>query len=321
MRCRSVAQSGSAFASGAKGRGFKSLRSDHFPSSPNARVFFSVLAFLFPERQRKVCRRIVRCGIICGVKFIVIDVGNTSTAVGLWSSGRVSCVSHIDSGVSESMAAAEGISSRGVDGVAYLSVVPAADRRWRSFAKRISLPFHQVSCADFVSADLGLGLDYPRPETIGADRLADAVAATDRYGAPVLVCDFGTAFTAAVVTSDRVWRGGVIAPGFPLMRDYLFERTAKLPRMKIGGKCPKIGRSTEEAMRFGAFVGYRGMVREIVTELSGNFKSEFKLVATGGFAKWVLKGIGMPFRIDPVLTLHGAGLVAERVLKTRGDIT
>lgn len=253
------------------------------------------------------------------MKFAVIDVGNTSTAVGLWSNGRVSCVSHIDGDMMEAIAVAEGIMSRGVDGIAYLSVVPAADIRWRSLAKRLSLPFHQVSCADFVSSDLGLSLDYPKPETIGADRLADAVAATNRYGAPVLVCDFGTAFTAAVVTSDRVWRGGVIAPGFPLMRDYFFERTAKLPRMKIGGKCPKIGRSTEEAMRFGAFVGYRGMVREIVTELSGNFKSEFKLVATGGFAKWVLRGIGMPFRIDPVLTLHGAGLVTERVLKARGD--
>ena len=67
------------------------------------------------------------------------------------------------------------------------------------------------------------------------------------------------------MTEDRVWRGGVIAPGFPLMRDYLFERTAKLPRMELGkGKPPRIGRSTEEAMRFGALVGYRGMVREIV---------------------------------------------------------
>ena len=115
---------------------------------------------------------------------------------------------------------------------------------------------------------------------------------------------------AAVVTADHVWRGGVIAPGFPLMRDYLFERTAKLPRMALGGKCPKIGRSTEEAMRFGAWVGYRGMVREIVAELRRNFKEDFRLVATGGFARWVLKDIGMDFVIDPTLTLYGAGRIA-----------
>ena len=248
----------------------------------------------------------------------MVDVGNTSAAVGLWSDGRVSCVSHFDGRMQDAMSEAERLASHGVDGVAYLSVVPAADRRWRSFAKRLSLRFHQVSCRDFVSSDLGLTLDYPKPETIGADRLADAVAATDRYGAPVLVCDFGTAFTAAVVTSDRIWRGGVIAPGFPLMRDYLFERTAKLPRMELGGRCPKIGRSTEEAMRFGALVGYRGMVREIVNQLRSNFTADFRLVATGGFAKWVLKGIGMPFKIDPTLTLYGAGLVADRVLKAEG---
>ena len=266
-----------------------------------------------PQKQEKLN------GFIGGrVKFAVIDVGNTSTAVGLWSKGRVSRVSHIDGDILDAMAAAESLAEHGACGIAYLSVVPAVDRRWRMFAERSALPFHQISCRDFSSADLGIALDYPKPETIGADRLADAVAAADRYGAPVLVCDFGTAFTAAVVTEDRVWRGGVIAPGFPLMRDYLFERTAKLPRMELGGKCPKIGRSTEEAMRFGAFVGYRGMVREIVTELSGNFGGGFELVATGGFAKWVLKGIGMPFKIDPTLTLHGAGLIAEKVFETKG---
>ena len=252
------------------------------------------------------------------MKFIVVDVGNTSTAVGLWSSGRVTRVAHLDGDRGSAFRAAEALCGTKVDGVAYLSVVPNADGGWRTFAKRQKLAFHQVTSADLSAGNpLKITLDYPKPETIGADRLADAVAATDRYGAPVLVCDFGTAFTAAVVTADRVWRGGVIAPGFPLMRDYLFERTAKLPRMTIGGRCPKIGRSTEEAMRFGAFVGYRGMVREIVTELGRNFRERFRLVATGGFARWVLKDIGMDFTIDPTLTLHGAGLIANAKCKGR----
>lgn len=251
------------------------------------------------------------------MKFIAVDVGNTSTAVGLWSDGRVSRVSHIDGGLPEAMDVVERLAGRGVRGVAYLSVVPRVDKQWRAFVKRIGLPFHQISSKDFTVADLGLSLDYPKPETIGADRLADAVAAVDRYGPPVLVCDFGTAFTAAVVTEDRVWRGGVIAPGVPLMRDYLFERTAKLPKMELGGKCPKIGRSTEEAMRFGAIVGYRGMVREIVSQLSVNFGSGFNLVATGGFAKWVLKDVGMPFTIDSTLTLHGAGVIADKLCARR----
>ena len=261
------------------------------------------------------------------MKLVVVDVGNTSTAVGLWADGRVSRVAHCDGGFAEAVERAEGLltqrhrGAEGIGGLAYVSVVPKADVKWRGFARRFGLRFFQVShelfarktslclCASVIKPIL----DYPKPETIGADRLADAAGAVERYGAPVLVMDFGTALTAAAVTADRVWRGGVIAPGFPLMRDYLFERTAKLPRMKIGsGKAPKIGRSTEEAMRFGALVGYRGMVREIVTELRRNFKSDFKLVATGGFARWVLKDLDLPFVIDPTLTLYGAGLICSK---------
>ena len=249
------------------------------------------------------------------MKLIAVDVGNTSTAVGRWSGGRVSRVAHVDGDRAAAFAVAERLAAPGVAGLAYVSVVPRADAAWRRFARQLGLPLVRVDHALFTAAS-GLALDYPRPETIGADRLADAAAAVDRYGAPVLVCDFGTAFTAAAVTRDRVWRGGVIAPGFPLMRDYLYERTAQLPRMELGGRCPKIGRSTEEAMRFGALVGYRGMVREIVTTLARNFKTDFTLVATGGFAKWVLRNSGMPFVIDPALTLHGAGLLASGKLES-----
>ena len=254
------------------------------------------------------------------MKFAVVDVGNTSTAVGLWSDGRVTCVSHWDGGFAEASGAVrEIVEAKGVTTIAYVSVVPKRDRFWKDFAKEFGLELRQVSHRCFQSAGRRtrtsdrkppITIDYPHPETIGADRLADAAGAVSRYGAPLIVMDFGTALTAAVVTRDRVWCGGVIAPGFPLMRDYLFERTAKLPRMKIGtGRAPKIGRTTEEAMRFGALVGYRGMVREIVSELKRNFKEDFRLVATGGFAKWVLKDLDLPFVIDPTLTLYGTGLV------------
>ena len=251
------------------------------------------------------------------MRLVVVDVGNTSTAVGLWTNGRVGRVGHFDGGFKEASAAVSAmlVGAQRPDAMAYVSVVPKADRAWRRFARARGLAFHQVSCRDFADAAARrfLALDYPEPETIGADRLDDAAGAVTRYGAPVLVMDFGTALTAAVVTRDRVWRGGVIAPGFPLMRDYLFERTAKLPRMELGrGRPPKIGRSTEEAMRFGALVGYRGMVREIVAELRRNFNEDFRLVATGGFARWALRDIGLPFTVDPTLPLFGAGLVAAR---------
>ncbi len=244
-------------------------------------------------------------------------MGNTSTAVGRWFNGRVSLVSHIDhclENKDKAISIAVGRANKAHDcaALAYLSVVPDAEKQWRKKSRELSLPFLKLDSRIFTgSIYRDIALDYPEPETIGADRLADAAAAVNRYGAPVLVADFGTAFTAAIVTSDRKWRGGVIAPGFPLMRDYLFERTAKLPRMEFGGKCPKIGRTTEEAMRFGALVGYRGMIREIVKTLSENFRTEFRLVATGGYASWVLKDSDLPFTIDSTLTLHGAGLLGE----------
>ena len=254
------------------------------------------------------------------MKLLVLDVGNTSTAVGLWTNGRVTQVSHDDgNGRFGDFSRFEKFT--GLDGVAYVSVVPKVDRAYKAYFKSCGLKVHQISFRDIPSCSScssRLTLSYPHPETIGADRLADAAGAVARYGAPVLVMDFGTALTAAVVTKDKVWRGGVIAPGFPLMRDYLFERTAKLPRMRIGtGRVPKIGRSTEEAMRFGALVGYRGMVREIVAELKRNFACDFKLVATGGFAKWVLKDLDLPFVIDPTLTLFGAGLLGAECLCSR----
>ena len=247
------------------------------------------------------------------MKLVAVDVGNTSTAVGLWSGGRVSRVARCDGPVSEACAAVASLAEGGVDGIAYASVVPAKDGAFRACARRLGLRLRAVSCRDFPSA--GLRLDYPRPETIGADRLADAAGAVARYGAPVLIMDFGTALTAAVVTADRVWRGGVIAPGFPLMGDYLHERTARLPRLRLGGgRLPKIGRSTADAMRIGARVGYRGMVREIVAELRRGFDCDFRLVATGGYAKWALAGIDLPFTVDHTLTLYGTGLIcAERL--------
>lgn len=243
-------------------------------------------------------------------RLIVVDVGNTSTAVGLWTNGRVTRVSHCDRGFEEASGRVAELLESDAAALAYASVVPREDPKWRRFAKRAGMRLVEVTPANFP-----LGLDYSAPSTIGHDRLADAAGAVERYGAPVLVMDFGTALTAAVVTADRVWRGGVIAPGFPLMRDYLFERTAKLPKMRLGsGRAPKIGRTTEEAMRFGAIVGYRGMVREIAAELRRNFREDFRLVATGGFAKWALRDAGLDFTIDPTLTLYGTGLICSKEL-------
>ncbi len=242
---------------------------------------------------------------------LAVDVGNTSTALGVVSKERVRLVEHVRAGINDLKAvdaALERILSRAkVDGAVLGSVVPADNRRWsKLLSKRIGKPPFLVSH----EATLGISIDYPDPATIGADRLANASAAEARHGSPVIVADFGTALTFDVVAEGGVYVGGVIAPGLPLMTDYLADRTALLPLISLKGRCGKVGKTTEGAMRIGAHVGYRGMVREIVEHLcKGMGADAVSLCATGGFARWVLAGAGMPFSVEPNLTLRGLGRI------------
>lgn len=246
------------------------------------------------------------------MRCIVIDVGNTSTGVGLYANGKVSRVAHVKGGVlkaPEACAEAVRRAARGtVNGAVLGSVVPRANAAWRRLVRQeLGCPLLTVDA----TLPMDVTVDYPAPETIGADRLADACGGVRRYGAPLIVADFGTALTFDIVTPDRRYVGGVITPGLPLMTDYLFERTALLPRVELTGPCPALGRSTQQAMRIGAQIGYRGIVREIVTHLQDAMSCTFRLVATGGYAGWALKDSGMDFVIDQELTLFGLGCIFE----------
>jgi type III pantothenate kinase len=182
------------------------------------------------------------------------------------------------------------------------SVVPAFNSRWQSAVKAMGAPCLVVSH----NIELGVRVSYPKPASIGADRLANATAASHAFGSPAIVADFGTALTFDVVDANGCYVGGVIAPGLPLMTDYLCQKTALLPRVSLQGACAPIGRSTAGAMRIGARVGYRGMVREITDYLrSVAGMSGAALCATGGYADWALRGSSLGYCVDPDLTLKG----------------
>lgn len=250
------------------------------------------------------------------MRCIVIDVGNTSTGIGLYDRGVISRVTHVQGGIVKRPAACAAAVRKairgGIHGAVLGSVVPRVNAAWRRLVRNETGYALLVVKADL---PMDVTVDYPAPETIGADRLAGACGGVRRYGAPLIVADFGTALTFDVVTPDRRYVGGVIAPGLPLMTDYLYERTALLPRVTLEGRCPKVGRSTLQAMRIGAQIGYRGIMREIVTHLRAAMRCEFKLVATGGYAGWALKGSGMGFVVDPSLTLFGLGCIFESNLE------
>lgn len=164
-------------------------------------------------------------------------------------------------------------------------------------------------------SDTGLAIDYPHPAQIGADRLANAIGVSARHGAPAIVIDFGTAVTFDVVAAGPAYCGGAIAPGLGAMQDYLGKRTALLPVIELDEPRTAIGKSTVEAMQAGAVFGYRGLVREIIARLRLEMLGDPIIVATGGDAGLISKGLPEISAVDPDLTLEGIRLAAVRNLR------
>jgi type III pantothenate kinase len=154
---------------------------------------------------------------------------------------------------------------------------------------------------------LGVGIDYPAPKSIGADRLANAAAVAKLYGYPAIVVDFGTAVTFDIISSAGAYIGGVIAPGLESMTSYLYQRTALLPKLNLREPKSAVGKSTREAMLAGAVFGYRGLVREIIKQIKAKEFAgrKIKIVATGGYAGLIAAQMPEIGAIHPNLTLEG----------------
>lgn len=240
---------------------------------------------------------------------LVIDIGNTSTSIGYCRNGKVTGVGTCTSHFKDAAAVIPLITARPVDRVVIASVVPPVKARWKKVLKGAGLPDPL-----FVShaLELGVPVDYPHPERIGADRLANAAAAAKFMGTPSVVCDFGTALTFDVLDGKRGYIGGIICPGLPLMFDYLAEKTALLPHVEPSRTKAVVGRNTTQAMQIGARLGYRGMVREILSALKCDLKAKtLPVCCTGGYAGWIFKDWDVEAIIDPKLTLKGLGIIGE----------
>jgi len=162
--------------------------------------------------------------------------------------------------------------------------------------------------------DLGVGIDYPAPRSIGADRLANAAGVAQLYGYPAIVVDFGTAVTFDVVSASGSYAGGVIAPGLEAMTSFLYDRTALLPRLSLREPVRAIGKTTRDAMMSGAVFGYRGLVREILLRICAeNFpRGKPRIVATGGYAQLIARTLPEIEAVHPNLTLEGLRIIANR---------
>jgi type III pantothenate kinase len=160
---------------------------------------------------------------------------------------------------------------------------------------------------------LAVGIDYPAPESIGADRLANAAAVAALYGCPAIVVDFGTAVTFDIVSARRNYIGGVIAPGLEAMTNFLYQRTALLPKLSLKEPRRAIGRSTIGAMLSGAVFGYRGLVREILARIRAEEfpRKRLHIVATGGYARLIAAQLPEITAVRPHLTLEGLRIIAN----------
>jgi type III pantothenate kinase len=193
------------------------------------------------------------------------------------------------------------------------SVVPKKNKAIRAAAGSVRVLFLNPKL------DLGVGVDYPDPRSIGADRLANAAAVVQLYGSPAIVVDFGTAVTFDVVSAAGDYVGGVIAPGLEVMTNYLYQRTALLPKLTLSEPPRAIGKTTRDAMMSGAVFGYRGLVREIVRRLTAeNFpRKKPRVIATGGYAQLIAQKLPEIEAVHPNLTLEGLRIVANRNIRSK----
>lgn len=244
---------------------------------------------------------------------LLLDIGNTHTHLGLADRRRVVKSANLPTAAWRNGRAgrivAKFIGRASLDGVALCSVVPSATPMVRAFIRR---RWH-IECLELSSKTIrGVGIDYPRPATIGPDRLANAIAVARHFGAPAVVVDFGTAVTFDVVNRAGNYAGGIIAPGLAAMTDYLHEKTALLPRIQIRDVRAIIGRNTEQAMLIGAVHGYRGLVRGLIVELRKTLRARrLPVVATGGYAALIARSMPEITGVEPLLTLEGLRLLWE----------
>jgi type III pantothenate kinase len=243
---------------------------------------------------------------------LVIDIGNTTIASGIYRSGSVSRVRRF----ATSSFAAKDIESflttnapARVSSAVAASVVPRRTPAWRNllrkrFGKNVVWVDHKT--------ELGVRITHSNPNQIGADRLANTAGGAAKYGSRFFVIDIGTAITFDIVVPRRGYIGGVIAPGGPVMRRALSERAALLPEVDLHPTRARIGRSTEEAMRLGIQIGERGMVREILDHLTRYYGGpDLRLIATGGDADHITRGLDRKIVLDPDLTLYGLGVIGK----------
>ncbi|MDE3178727.1 MAG: type III pantothenate kinase [Acidobacteriota bacterium] len=250
---------------------------------------------------------------------LVIDVGNTNTVLGVYAGTSLRGHWRLSTNRNQTadeygilirnLLAHDGTQANAIKGICVASVVPPLNGLIEEMAAKY-LGITPVFLGP--GTRTGMPVHYDNPQDVGADRIANSVAAFERFGGPCIVVDFGTAITFDVVSAQGEYLGGVIAPGIGVAAEALFQQAARLPRVEIREPDSVIGMNTIASMQSGLFYGAIGLVDGILDRLLAVLGEKAKLVATGGQASLVTASSKHKIPVDAALTLEGLRIIYDR---------
>ena len=246
---------------------------------------------------------------------LAIDVGNTQTVFGLFEAdvlGKQFRVGTNPAQTADELAVLVRslIDLDTVEGIVMCSSVPQLVREYEGFAERWA-GVDLLVLGPGVST--GVPIRYDDPREVGPDRIANAVAARERHGAPCVVVDFGTSTNFDVVSAAGEIAGGVLAPGVEISMEALFARAARLPQVPFVAPERVISQTTVAALQSGLVYGFAGQVDAIVGRIRDELGApDAQVVATGGLSELIAPHSSTITAVDPELTLHGLRIVWAR---------
>ncbi len=250
---------------------------------------------------------------------LTLDIGNTNIKTALFDGAEMVKYWRLSTNITNTsdeygitimnLFQHEGISVKDVEGIVISSVVPTINFTIEHMCQNY---FGKTPLFIGPGVKTGINIRYENPRELGSDRIANAVAAYEEYGAPTIFIDFGTATTFGVVGEGGAFLGGCICPGIKLASEALVTGTAKLPRFELTKPEHVIGRTTLTNLQSGMYYGYVGLVKNIVRKIKQELGQEAKVVATGGMAVMIAEESKAIDTLDGLLTLKGLRLIYER---------